>query len=343
MAIPASSTTERTVTLSPSGQVALRQNVRRSAWRWPAIVSPQLIIGSALLALLIIAAIFAPILAISPPDEIEPVQRLLPPSPEHPFGTDQLGRDLFSRVIYGSRLALQMSVLSVALSAIPGIVLGLIAGYYRNWINIALTMVMDAWLSFPGLLLAIVLVARMGPSLGTTVIALGIVGVPAFYRLVRNSTMSARHALYIEAAYSMGFSEARILFRHVLPNLASPIIVLTTLRLGAMLLAGGGLSFIGLGAQPPDPEWGALLAAGRDSMGRAWWLATFPGLAIALSVLGFNLMGDGLRDALAPDQKSRRSHKPKVRRIERWLAVARGLRAGGKQSDQQAASSMNQG
>jgi ABC-type dipeptide/oligopeptide/nickel transport system permease subunit len=154
------------------------------------------------------------------------------------------------------------------------------------------------------MLLAIVLVARMGPSLTATAVALGLVGIPSYYRLVRNGTLSVRHALYVEAARSIGASEVRILLRHILPNLASPLIVLTTLRLGMVLLAGGSLSFIGLGAQPPQPEWGALLATGRDYMGTAWWLALFPGLAITATVMGFNLLGDGLRDVLAPDVRS---------------------------------------
>lgn len=260
---------------------------------------PNLLAGAFLIGILLAAAILAPVLAPSPPDQIQAEARLLAPSLDHPFGTDKLGRDLFSQVLYGARIALRMSVLSTLCAALPGIVLGLLAGYYRGWLDNLLSRVMEVWLAFPGLLLAVVLVARMGPSLTTTVIALGIVGVPAFYRLVRNSTLSARHALYVEAAQTLGFGDGRILLRHILPNLASPIIVLTTLRLGSMLLAGSGLSFIGLGAQPPDPEWGTLLAAGRGSMDHAWWQALFPGLAIAASVMGFNLLGDGLRDLLA--------------------------------------------
>jgi len=196
---------------------------------------------------------------------------------------------------------------------LPGTSLGLLAGYRRGWLEQILSRFMDAWLAFPGLLLALVLVARMGPSLTATMIALGIVGIPSYYRLVRNGTLSARHALYVEAACSIGASNARILLRHILPNLASPIVVLTTLRLGTVLLAGGGLSFIGLGAQPPQPEWGALLAAGRGYMDTAWWLALFPGLAITVSVMGFNLLGDGLRDALAPDVRSFRRRPPSLR------------------------------
>jgi ABC-type dipeptide/oligopeptide/nickel transport system permease subunit len=210
---------------------------------------------------------------------------------------------MFSRVLYGSRIALQMSLLSVLLAAAPGIWLGLLAGYWRGWGEQILSRVMDAWLSFPGLLLAIVLVARMGPSLNTTVVALGIVGIPSFYRLARAGAIGASAPLFVGAARAAGVGPMRIMLRHMLPNLASPLIVLLTLRMGTMLLAAGGLSFIGLGAQPPLPEWGALLAAGRDYLDSAWRLAAAPGLAFTLSVMGFNLLGDGLRDALAPETK----------------------------------------
>ena len=267
---------------------------------------PHLLVGCGLIGLIVLAALLAPVLAPSPPNLIRPSLRLQPPGLAHPFGTDPLGRDLFSRVLYGARIALQMSVLAALLAALPGTGLGLLAGYHQGWLEQILSRIMDGWLALPGMLLAIVLVARMGPSLTTTVVALGIVGIPSYYRLVRNGTLSARHALYVEAARSIGASEARILLRHILPNLASSIIVLTTLRLGAMVLAGGALSFIGLGAQPPQPEWGALLATGRDYMDTAWWLALFPGLAITAAVMGFNLLGDGLRDVLAPDVRSLR-------------------------------------
>jgi ABC-type dipeptide/oligopeptide/nickel transport system permease subunit len=263
----------------------------------------NLILGGALVLMLILAALLAPLLTPYAPDTITSAARLRPPSLEHPFGTDRLGRDMFSRVLYGSRIALQMSLLSVLLSALPGIWLGLLAGYHGGWGEQLLSRAMEAWLAFPGLLLAIVLVARIGPSLSTTVLALGVVGIPSFYRLARGGALSARHMLYVEAARAVGVGSMRILLRHILPNLASPLIVLLTLRIGSMLLAAGGLSFIGLGAQPPLPEWGALLAAGRDDIERAWWLSLFPGLAFTLSVMGFNLLGDGLRDALAPETR----------------------------------------
>ncbi len=261
----------------------------------------HLLAGGILLGMVLFAALCAPLLAPLPPDVMRPALRLLPPGPGHIFGTDPFGRDLFSQVVYGARLALQMSILSVLLSALPGISMGLLAGYYKGWLEQVVSRVMDGWLSFPSMLLAIVLVARLGPSLLTVTIAIGSVGIPAYYRLVRNGTLSIRSSAYVEAARAIGASDGRILLRHILPNLSSPVIVLTTLRLGAMLLAGGGLSFIGLGAQPPQPEWGALLATGRQYMDLAWWLAVFPGLAIAVSVAGFNLFGDGLRDLLAPN------------------------------------------
>ncbi|MCP4164708.1 MAG: ABC transporter permease [Chloroflexi bacterium] len=270
---------------------------RRRRWA----VSANMIVGILLVGILILAAVLAPILAPSPPELMEPANRLQAPSAAHPFGTDNFGRDLFSRVLYGARLAIVLCVATVLVSVLPGLSGGLIAGYRREQTDQVLSRIIDIWLAFPGLLLAIVLVARLGPSLSTTIIALGIVGVPSFYRLARGSTLSAGEMLYVEAARSIGASDTRILWRHILPNIVSPLIVLITLRLGTVLLAAGGLSFIGLGAQPPQPEWGALLAAGRDYMDTAWWLALFPGLAITLTVIGFNLLGDGLRDILAPD------------------------------------------
>ncbi len=271
--------------------------------RWRSGLRPNVLVGALLVGMLVLAGVLAPLLAPYPPDQIQPALRLRPPSLEHPFGTDAFGRDLYSRVLHGARIALRISLLSVLLAAAPGIWLGLLAGYHRGWSEQILSRLMEIWLAFPGLLLAIVLVARLGPSLDTTVIALGVVGLPSFYRLARNGTISARHALYVEAARALGIGQTRILLRHILPNLASPLIVLVTLRMGTMLLAAGGLSFIGLGAQPPLPEWGALLATGRDYLDTAWWLAFFPGLAFTLSVTGFNLLGDGLRDLLAPETR----------------------------------------
>jgi ABC-type dipeptide/oligopeptide/nickel transport system permease subunit len=276
---------------------------RLPIWRRAALgrrFTPSLWIGGGIVLLLLLVAALAPLLTWYPPDLVVAESRLQPPSLAHPFGTDALGRDMFSRVVYGARIAVGMAVLGVGIAMIAGVALGLVAGYRGNWSDQALSRLMEVWLAFPSLLLAIVIVARLGPSLKSTVIALGIVGVPGFFRLTRASTISARQVAYVEAARAVGAHDRRILLRHILPNVASPLIVLTTMRLGTLLLAAGALGFIGLGAQPPQPEWGALLAAGRDYMDIAPWLAIFPGVCITLTVVGFNLLGDGLRDALDP-------------------------------------------
>jgi peptide/nickel transport system permease protein len=262
--------------------------------------TPSLWIGGGIVILLLLGALLAPLLAQYPPDLIMGEARLQGPSVAHPFGTDALGRDMLSRVLYGARIAVGMAVLGVSIAAAIGVTLGLVAGFYGGWLDQLLARVMDVWMAFPSLLLAIIIVARLGPDLSNAVLALGIVGVPAFFRLTRGSTLSARQATYVEAARAVGAGDRRILLRHILPNSSSPLIVLITMRLGMLVLAGGGLSFIGLGAQPPQPEWGALLAAGRDYVDTAPWLAVFPGLCITFTVAGFNLLGDGLRDALDP-------------------------------------------
>ena len=262
--------------------------------------TPSLWIGGGLAIVLLLAALLAPLLAPQPPELVTVEARLQPPSAAHPFGTDLLGRDLFSRVLYGARIALEMAVLGVGISAGLGVILGSLAGFYGGWLDQIVSRGMEIWMAFPGLLLAIVIVARLGPSLTNAVIALGIVGVPSFFRLMRAATLSARRVPYVEAARAVGATDQRIMWRHIFPNLLSPLIVMTTSRLGILILAGGGLSFIGLGAQPPQPEWGALLASGRDFMDIAPWLAVYPGISITLTVAGLNLLGDGLRDLLDP-------------------------------------------
>ncbi len=255
------------------------------------------------MTLLLLSALFAPILAQYPPDLVVGEARLQSPSTVHPFGTDALGRDMLSRVLYGARIAVRMATLGVSIAAFVGVALGLLAGYYGGWLDQLVSRVLEVWLAFPSLLLAIIIVARLGPSLQNAVVALGIVGVPSFYRLTRGCTLSERQALYVEAARAVGANDRRILLRHILPNIAPSLVVLTSMRLGMLVLAGGGLSFIGLGAQPPQPEWGALLAAGRDYMDTAPWLAIYPGLCITTTVAGFNLLGDGLRDVLDPRRR----------------------------------------
>lgn len=270
-------------------------------WRWRLAghrISLNLVIGGGLVTLVVLLAIFAPVLSRFSPDVIDSNSMLLPPSVLHPFGTDAFGRDLFSRVAFGARLALRLSLLSVAVSAVPGTFLGMIAGQYRGWVDQALSRLVDAWLALPGLLLALLVIARTGPSLDGAILALGIAGIPGFYRLSRGLSISLSQQPFIEASRALGANGFQIIFQHIFPNLLSSLMVLVTLRLGTFLLAGGSLSFIGLGAQPPQPEWGALLAEGRDYIDMAWWMFVFPMLALSLTVLGFNLLGDGLRDHL---------------------------------------------
>jgi peptide/nickel transport system permease protein len=298
---------------SPLGKRSLRRRLgtqsdrgRRASASPPARrarLTPSLWIGGGIVALFLLAALAAPLLAPHPPDLVAGESRLLPPGLEHLFGTDPLGRDLFSRVLYGARIAVRIALLGVAVAGGLGVSLGLAAGFYGGWRDQILSRTMEIWLAFPSLLLALVIVARLGPGLDNAVIALGIVGAPTFFRLTRTATLSARGASYVDAARAVGASDRRILLRHILPNIAPSLVVLATMRLGVLILAGGGLSFIGLGAQPPQPEWGALLATGRDYMDVAPWLALFPGLCITLVVAGLNLLGDGLRDLLDPRRR----------------------------------------
>lgn len=263
-------------------------------------VSPSLVAGALLTLALLVAALTAPWLAPYAPDQVMAGGRLVPPSLAYPFGTDMLGRDMLSRVWHGARLAVNMVAVSLAIAAMGGISLGLLAGYYGGWIDQILSRLMDVWLAFPGLLLAVVIVARLGPTLDNAMIALGLMSAPGFYRLTRTLTLSARRTAYVEAARAVGVSDAAIMLRHILPNISSSLIVLATSRAGMLILAGGSLSFVGLGAQPPQPEWGALLATGRNYLDSAPWLAVYPGLCLTLAVVGLNLLGDGLRDRLDP-------------------------------------------
>jgi len=262
--------------------------------------SPSLLLGAFLVAMFLLSAAFAPLLSAFPPNQVGAGESLAPPMPIHPFGTDLLGRDMFSRVLHGARTALLMAALSVGLAAALGIVAGLAAGYYGEGVDQVLSRLMEVWMAFPGLLLALIIVARLGPSLENAAIALGIVTAPGFYRLTRSATLYAKHTGYVEAAFSVGAPDRRIIVRHILPTIAPSLIVLLTMRLGLMILAAGSLSFVGLGAQPPQAEWGALLANARDYIGEAPWLALYPGLAVTATVVGLNLLGDGLRDLLTP-------------------------------------------
>jgi len=256
----------------------------------------NLVAGAGLVTLMLLVATFAPLLTRFEPDTIFRGAQLTAPGGQFWFGADALGRDLFSRVVFGARYALGMSIGAMLVSAVPGVLLGVVSGYRGGWVDDLISRLIEVWLSLPGLLLALLLIARLGPSINTTALALGLSGIPGFFRVVRAETRSLAKTPFIEAAESIGARKRRIIVCHLLPNLSSTIIVLCSLRIGTYLLAGSGLSFIGLGAQPPLPEWGTLLSAGKDYFQQAWWLGFFPGLAILCTVLGFNLLGDGLRD-----------------------------------------------
>jgi peptide/nickel transport system permease protein len=258
------------------------------------------IIGTVIILVIGLAAIFAPLIAPYPPDEMGVGPSLAPPSRDYPMGTDTFGRDIYSRILYGAQLSLRVGVVAVAISAGFGIVLGLVAAYYGGWIDGVLMRIIDILLAFPGILLALAIVAVLGISLTNLMIAVGIGGVPSFARLVRGSTLAVKENLYVTVARSIGAGDGLIIFRHILPNVASPIIVYATLRIAFAIIATSSLSYLGLGAKPPTPEWGVMLSDGREFMRVAPWVTTFPGLAIMLSVMGINLLGDGLRDALDP-------------------------------------------
>lgn len=255
--------------------------------------------------ILLLAAIAVTSTWITPYDPITPVpkDRLQSPSWNHLMGTDKIGRDIFSRVIGGTPNSLKMGLIAVAIGASFGTLLGLVAGYYRGPMSIAILMLADAMLAFPSILLALSIVAALGPGLTNTMIAVGVSFVPGFIRIVRASVLSTKESAYVDAARVVGARDGRIILRHILPNVLAPIIVLCTLGLAGAILIGASLSFLGLGAQPPTPEWGAILNEGRGLLRLAPWIATFPGIAIMITVLGMNLFGDGLRDALDPRMK----------------------------------------
>jgi peptide/nickel transport system permease protein len=265
--------------------------------------NPGAIIGLVILILLALMGIFAPWLAPAEPNVMVPRDALQAPSAQYPFGTDQFGRDILSRIMHGARLSFQVGFIAVSIAFVCGVTLGLLAGYYGRWVDTIIGIWIDIMLAFPGILLALAIVAILGPSLLNLMIAVGIAAVPTYTRLVRGAVLATRQLQYIEAARVIGAHDRSIMFRHILPNVLAPVIVLATLGIGGAILVGAALSFLGLGAKPPTPEWGAMLSSGRNFLQQAWWITFFPGLAIMITVLSINLLGDGLRDALDPRLK----------------------------------------
>lgn len=258
------------------------------------------VVGLLFVSLVVLSAVFAPAIAPEGPNEQDLFDRLESPSAEHPMGTDQLGRDVLSRLLYGARISLRIAVVVVAITLAIGTAVGLVAGYAGGWVDEALMRVVDVLLAFPGILLALVIAGILGPSLTNIMIALAVVGWTQYARIIRGSVLSVKEEEFVKSAQLMGVSRARILLRHILPNVVTPVVVLATMDMAYVILGTAGLSFLGLGAQPPTPEWGTMLSQGRNYVDTAWWIVNFPGLAIMITVLGFNLLGDGLRDVLDP-------------------------------------------
>lgn len=286
--------------------IIARKKIRREKWKsffWTIGQNKAAMVGGIIIFLYISLTFLAPILAPYDPYEINLQDKLQSPSMSHWMGTDDKGRDILSRILYGSRLSLGVGFSSVFFGAFFGIILGLIAGYYGKWLDTIISRCLDVMLAFPGILLALAIISALGPSLINVTIAVGVFSIPLFARIVRGSTMEVKKLEYIDAIRTLGANDLIIIFRHILPNILSPIIVQGSLRLATAILSAAGLSFLGLGAQPPSPEWGAMLSSGRDFIFSAPYMAIFPGLMISVLVLGFNLFGDGLRDALDPRMK----------------------------------------
>ncbi|MFT4416700.1 ABC transporter permease [Fredinandcohnia humi] len=291
-------------------ELPIKSNVQKdeviSPWKeaWRSFRKNKLaLVGTTIVLFFVFLAVFAPVIAPAGIDDKALVNRLKPPSSENWLGTDDFGRDILSRIIYGARISLWVGLLSVLGSAVVGSFLGILAGYYGRWIDTLISRVFDIMLAFPSILLAIAVVAVLGPSLQNALIAIAIINVPNFGRLIRSRVLSVKEEEYITAAKAVGMKDSRILLHHILPNSMAPIIVQGSLAIATAIIEAAALGFLGMGAQPPNPEWGKMLADSKQYLIQAPWTMIFPGLAVMLTVLGFNLMGDGLRDALDPKMK----------------------------------------
>jgi len=285
----------------PARRVAIPERQGQAA-----IITRQLrrnrgaMIGLALIVVEILLALAAPWVAPYDPLEQSVFAALKPPSRLHFFGTDDVGRDILSRILHGARISLRVGLISVSIAATVGTLLGILAGFRGGWLDSAIVGMTDVLLAFPGILLALTIIAILGPGLPNVMVAVGIGGIPTYTRVARGSTLTIKSREYVTSARAVGCRNARIMLRYILPNVLPPLIVLMTVGVAGAILTASGLSFLGLGAQPPAPEWGSILNAGRTYLRQAWWFAVFPGLAITVTVLGMNMLGDGLRDALDP-------------------------------------------
>ncbi len=258
------------------------------------------VFGLSFILLIFIIALFAPIISPYDPYKIDVYHVLEPPSKEHIFGTDELGRDVFSRIIYGARVSLKVGFIAMGIAILTGTILGAIAGYYAGFIDTLIMRVVDVMLAFPTLFLILAVVAVLEPSIYIIMVVIGLTGWMDVARLVRAEVLSIKEREFVLAARAMGASSGRIIFQHILPNAIYPVIVAATFSVGGAILIESGLSFLGLGIQPPEPSWGGILSVGKDYITVAWWMSFFPGIAIFLTVLSFNLLGEALRDAMDP-------------------------------------------
>ena len=277
--------------------------LRARSWFSVMRSSPRTAIGAIVLAIIVLAAVFAEQVSPYPPNQQNLRNRLTPPSAENLLGTDQFGRDVLSRIIYGGRVSLQVGFIAVGIALVAGGLLGLVAAFYGRWVDSVVSFVVDVLLALPGFLLALAIVAALGPSLVNVMIAVGIAYVPQFARITRSAVLQVIEMDYVTAAQAAGSRDGRIMFKHVVPNSLSPVIVQVTLALAGAILSAAGLSFLGLGAQPPTAEWGSMLNSARPYIRDAHWAVTFPGVAIVVTVLALNMVGDGLRDALDPRRR----------------------------------------
>ena len=267
--------------------------------------SPLTLVGIVIILMLLLIAAFAPYIAPYDPLDINPPERLKPPSSNHLCGTDSAGRDVLSRIIYGSRISIQIGGFVVFMAVVFGSLLGLISGYFGGKIDNMIMRVTDVFFSIPYLILAMAIAAVLGPSLINTMISLAIVWWPIYTRITRAQALQIRELTYVEVSKGLGAKPLWIIWKHILPNSISPVIVQASLDFGNAIMMAAALSFIGLGAQPPTPEWGAMISTGRSFLRDSWWFPTFPGVAIFITVMGFNLLGDGLKDMLDPKLRER--------------------------------------
>ncbi len=263
------------------------------------------LLGGVVVVTLFVVSVLAPVLSPYDPDAIHVNEILMPPSRQHPLGTDELGRDVLSRMIWGSRISLKVGFVAVGIAIFIGVIVGAAAGYYGGWVDAVLMRFVDMMLCFPAFFLILAVIAILEPSIYNIMAVIGLTSWMGVARLVRAEFLRIREMDFVKAARSIGASDVRIIFRHILPNAMSPVLVAATLGVAGAILTESALSFLGIGVQPPTPSWGNMLTAGKDNMEIAWWLSVFPGLAILVTVLGYNLLGEGLRDILDPRLKER--------------------------------------